>query len=135
VAEEPNDDFPFAADASAGGEYRREMAKAGFPNLSAAQLAQAHAVDVTPDYARAMHATGMPLNIQDLVEARAMGLDPSYVAAMRRQGINGTLYDYQGMRAVGVTPEYVVKLGKRGITITSPHQLTELRAVNDDPDP
>jgi len=135
VAEEPNDDFPFAADASAGGEYRREMAKAGFPNLSAAQLAQAHAVDVTPDYARAMHAAGMSLAIQDLVEARAMGLDPSYIAAMRRHGISGTLQDYQGMEAVGVTSDFVGKLRQRGITLTSPHQLTELRAVNDDPDP
>ena len=135
AADEPDDGFPFAGAAGVSGEYRREMAKAGFPNLSASQLAQARAVDVTPDYARAMHATGMSLGIQDLVEARAMGLDPSYIAAMRRHGINGTLQDYQGMQAVGVTSDFVGKLRQRGIAITSPHQLTELRAVNDDPDP
>ena len=134
AADEPNDGFPFTA-AGVSDEYRREMARAGFPNLSAGQLAQAHAVGVTPDYARAMHATGMSLSIQDLVEARAMGLDPSYVAAMHRYGINGAPQDYQGMQAVGVTADFVSKLRKRGITITSPHQLTELRAVNDDPDP
>jgi hypothetical protein len=54
---------------------------------------------------------------------------------MRRYGINGTLYDYQGMRAVGVTANFVAKLRKRGINITSPGKLTELRAVNEDPDP
>jgi bla regulator protein blaR1 len=135
AGDEANGDFPFDSAAGVNGQYRREMAKAGFPNLSTSQLAQAHAVDVTLDYARAMHAAGMSLGIQDLVEARAMGLDPSYIAAMRRHGINGTLQDYQGMRAVGVTSEFVGKLRQRGITITSPHQLTELRAVNDDPDP
>ena len=134
AADEPNDGFPFTT-AAGGGEYRREMARAGFPNLSAGQLAQAHAVGVTPDYARAMHATGMSLSLQDLVEARAMGLDPSYIAAMHRYGINGAPQDYQGMQAVGVTADFVSKLRKRGITITSPHRLTELRAVNDDPDP
>jgi len=64
-----------------------------------------------------------------------MGLDPSYIAAMHRYGINGAPQDYQGMQAVGVTADFVSKLRKRGITITSPHQLTELRAANDDPDP
>jgi hypothetical protein len=116
-------------------DYRRAMAAAGFPNLSMGQLSEARAVDVTPDYARAMRATGMALSLQDLVEARAMGIDPSYIAAMRHYGINGTLYDYQGMRSVGVTADYVARLRKRGINITSPNKLTELRAVNDDPDP
>jgi len=116
-------------------DYRRAMAAAGFPNLSMGQLSEARAVNVTPDYARAMRATGVPFSLQDLVEARAMGIDPSYIAAMRRYGINGTLYDYQGMRAVGVTAAFVARLRKRGINITSPGKLTELRAVNDDPDP
>ena len=116
-------------------DYRRAMAAAGFPNLSMGQLSEARAVNVTPDYARAMRATGVPFSLQDLVEARAMGIDPSYIAAMRRYGINGTLYDYQGMRAVGVTADFIARLRKRGINITSPGKLTELRAVNDDPDP
>lgn len=116
-------------------DYRRQMADAGFPNLSTGQLSEARAVDVTPAYARAMRATGLSLSLQDLVGARAMGIDPSYIAAMRRYGVNGTLSDYQGMRAVGVTAEFIAKLRKRGITITSPGRLTELRAVNDDPDP
>jgi len=135
TADEPNDRFPFVVAPGVSVEYGREMAKAGFPNLSAGQLARAHAVDVTPDYARAMHATDMSLDIQDLVEARAIGLDPAYIAALQRYGINGSPHDYQGMRAVGVTADFVGKLRKRGITITSPRELTELRAVNDDPDP
>jgi len=133
-ADKPDDDIALDG-MGVTDTYRRGMAEAGFPNLSMSQLDQARAVDVTPAYARALRATGMPLGIQDLIEARAMDLDPSYVAAMRRYGINGTLNDYQEMRAVGVTADFVGKLRKRGITITSPHQLTELRAVNDDPDP
>jgi hypothetical protein len=116
-------------------DYQHGMADAGFPNLSIDQLADARAVGVTPDFARAMRATGMPISIRDLIEARAMGLDPSYVVAMRRFGINGTLYDYQGMWSLGVTPSFVSNLRKRGRVVTSPHQLTELLASKDDPDP
>ena len=132
------DEREYGAEFEAAGisiDYRRGMAQAGFPNLSMVQLAEAQAVDVTPHYARAMRATGMALGIDDLVQARAMELDPSYVAAMRRYGIEGSLYDYQGMRSVGVTPRFVDKLRKRGIMITSPGELTRLRAVSDDPDP
>ena len=133
-ADKPDDDIALDG-MGVTDTYRRGMAEAGFRNLSMSQLDQARAVDVTLAYARAMRATGMPLGIQDLIDARAMGLDPAYVAAMRRYGINGTLNDYQEMQAVGVTADFVGKLRKRGITITSPHQLTELRAVNEDPDP
>jgi len=125
----------FAFMRGADEDYRRAMAAAGFANVSMGELSEARAVDVTPDYARAMRATGMSLNLRDLIEARATGLDPSYIAEMRRQGINGTIQDYQGMRAVRVTPEFVARLHKRGVTITSPGKLTALRAVNDDPDP
>jgi beta-lactamase regulating signal transducer with metallopeptidase domain len=132
---ETSEDFKFAAAAGISDDYRREMAAAGFPGLSIGELGEARAVDVTPAFARAMRATGMPLRIHDVVEARAMGMDPAYIAAMRRYGINGTLNDYQGMRAVGVTADFVGKLRKRGITTTSPDELTGMRAVSDDPDP
>ncbi len=124
-----------ALDVSA--QYRRAMAEAGFPGLTAGQLAEARGGGVSPQYARDMRATGMRLSIEDLIEARGMGLSASYIAAMRRFGINGSLDDYQGMRAVGVTVEFVGKLRKRGINVTSPDELTGLRAVNGalDPDP
>jgi len=115
--------------------YGREMAEAGFPNLSLGQLNQARALDVTPAYTRAMRATGMELSFDVLVRARASGLDPSYVAAMRGFGINGTLHDYEALRAVGVTVDFVQELRRRGITVTAPDALTHLRVVNADPDP
>ncbi len=96
-------------------QYQRAMAQAGFPDLSFNQLAEARGVGVSPEFARAMRATGMSLTIDDVVEARAMGLSPEYIGAMRRFGINGTLDDYQGMRSVGVTVNFVQKLRRRGI--------------------
>jgi beta-lactamase regulating signal transducer with metallopeptidase domain len=115
-------------------QYRHAMAQAGFPDLSFDQLAEARGVGVSPEFARAMRATGMSLTIDDVVEARAMGLSPEYIGAMRRLGINGTLDDYQGMRSVGVTVNFVQKLRRRGIKLTSPDKLTEFRAANGDPD-
>ncbi|MGN6817413.1 MAG: M56 family metallopeptidase [Sphingomonas sp.] len=116
-------------------QYRRSMAQAGFANLSDDQLAEARGGGVSPDYARAMRATGMRLGIEDIVEARNMGLNPAYIAAMRQFGIKGELDDYQGMRAVGVSIEFVKKLRRRGINTTSPDKLTELAAAGADPQP
>jgi bla regulator protein blaR1 len=114
--------------------YGREMAEAGFPNLSLGQLNQARALDLTPAYAHAMRATGMELSFDLLVQARASGLNPSYVAAMRGFGVNGTLNDYQALRAVGVTVDFVQTLRRRGITVTAPDELARMR-VNGDPNP
>lgn len=117
------------------GEYRRGMAEAGFPNLSNDQLAEARAGGVSPQYARDMRATGMPLTLDDLVEARNMGLSAAYIAAMRGFGIKGGLDDYQGMRSVGVTVEFVRKLRSRGVKTTDPDELTSRRAAGFDGDP
>lgn len=117
------------------GEYRRGMAEAGFPNLSNDQLAEARAGGVSPQYARDMRATGMPLSLDDLVEARNMGLSAAYIAAMRGFGIKGDLDDYQGMRSVGVTVEFVRKLRSRGVKTTDPDELTSRRAAGFDGDP
>ena len=116
-------------------DYQRAMAQAGFPNLSSDQLAEARGGGVSPDYARAMRATGMRLSLEDVIEARNMGLSAAYIAAMRGFGIKGDLDDYQGMRSVGVTADFVRKLRARGNTTTDPDELTSLRAGGGDSDP
>ena len=116
-------------------DYQRAMAEAGFPGLSAEDLTGARAVGLTPEYVRAMRATGLRASAEDLIGARATGLDPTYVDALRQLGIDGSLEDFQGMRAVGVTPAFVRSLRARGVDVTSPEQLTALRAVGFDRDP
>ncbi|MBW8734915.1 MAG: M56 family metallopeptidase, partial [Asticcacaulis sp.] len=116
-------------------QYQRAMAQAGFPNLSSDDLAEARAGGVSPEYARDMRATGMPLTLDDVIEARNMGLSAAYIATMRGFGIKAGLDDYQGMRSVGVTADFVRKLRSRGIKTTDPDELTSLRAGGSAGDP
>jgi beta-lactamase regulating signal transducer with metallopeptidase domain len=116
-------------------QYQRAMAQAGFPNLSSDDLAEARAGGVSPEYARDMRATGMPLTLDDVIEARNMGLSAAYIATMRGFGIKAGLDDYQGMRSVGVTADFVRKLRSRGIKTTDPDELTSLRAGGSVGDP
>jgi beta-lactamase regulating signal transducer with metallopeptidase domain len=116
-------------------QYQRAMAQAGFPNLSSDDLAEARAGGVSPEYARDMRATGMPLTLDDVIEARNMGLSAAYIATMRGFGIKAGLDDYQGMRSVGVTADFVRKLRSRGIKTTDPDELTSLRAAGSAGDP
>lgn len=115
-------------------EYKRAMAQAGLPGLTTDQLVQARSLDVTPEYVRDMRAAGMAKSFEQILNARALRLDPGYLGEMRRLGVHGSLDDYQGMIALGVTPQYVRKLRARGIGVTSPHKLTELKALGFDPD-
>lgn len=137
-ASRPSDDGNDADDMRAlsiSSDYRRGMAEAGFPNLSSDDLAEARAGGVSPEYARDMRATGMPLTLDDMIEARNMGLSAAYIAAMRGFGIKAGLDDYQGMRSVGVTADFVRKLRSRGIKTTDPDELTSLRAAGSAGDP
>ena len=118
-------------------DYRSAMAEAGFPGLSTDDLNDARAAGVSPEYARAMRATGMRLGIEDVIDARATNLSPAYISGLRRLGVNGSLDDYQSMEAVGVTVEFVGQLRRRGISTTSPEELVDLKAAGrfTDPEP
>ena len=57
-------------------EYVREVASAGFGNVSAEELEGARAVGLDPQYMRAIRATGVHPSIDDLIKLRAMGVRP-----------------------------------------------------------
>ena len=65
-------------------EYVREVASAGFGNVSVEELEGARAVGLDPQYMRAMHATGVNPSMNDLIELRAMGVRPDELARVRQ---------------------------------------------------
>jgi hypothetical protein len=109
--------------------YRREMAAAGFPDLSIDELAGTRAAGISPDDARALLKLGMPPTFTDLVGARGLGLEPGYVLAMQALGITGTFAEYQTLWSLGITPDSVRGLMRQGVTVTLPRQLIELQAL------
>jgi hypothetical protein len=68
-------------------------------------LAEARAVGLTGDYARAMASAGVPLDLGDYVQLRAMGISPRYVLSLRRSGYPSVdAHKILQMWAVGVRP-------------------------------
>jgi hypothetical protein len=85
-------------------EYARELAAAGFRNLTADDLASARAVGITGDYARGLAAAGIPPNIGDYIQLRAVGVPVRYVLEVRKSGHRPNADKIVEMYAVGVQP-------------------------------
>ena len=85
-------------------EYARELAAAGFRNLTADDLASARAVGVTGDYARGLAAAGIPPNMGDYIQLRAVGVPVRYVLEVRKSGHMPNADKIVEMYAVGVEP-------------------------------
>jgi hypothetical protein len=66
--------------------FARDLAAAGFNNLDANGLAEARAVGLSGDYARAMRRAGVPLDFENYIQLRAIGVSPAYVLSMRKSG-------------------------------------------------
>jgi beta-lactamase regulating signal transducer with metallopeptidase domain len=87
-------------------QYARDLAAAGFGNLTADQLAEARAVGLTGDYVRGIAAAGIPLSLDDYVQLRAVGVPAHYVLGIRKAGYSvGDADKVIQMWAVGVRPE------------------------------
>jgi hypothetical protein len=54
--------------------------------MSASEIQEARAVGLTPDYMRAIRATGVSVTLDDLIELRAMGVQPDELARVRGGG-------------------------------------------------
>lgn len=67
-------------------DYVRELAAAGFANLSASEIQEARAVGLSADYMRGIRATGVRVSLEDLIELRAMGVRPDELQRARATG-------------------------------------------------
>ena len=68
--------------------YARELASAGYPNITADQLSSARAMGVTGRYAREINAAGARASIEDLISMRAVGVTPGFINRARARGVD-----------------------------------------------
>jgi len=67
-------------------QYVRDLANSGLGNLTSDDFVQARVVGITGDYARAILATGVRVDLDDLVELRTMGITPGELARAHASG-------------------------------------------------
>ena len=68
--------------------YARELAGAGYPNITAGELSSARAMGITGRYAREMNAAGARVSIETLVSMKAVGVTPEFVRRARASGVD-----------------------------------------------
>ncbi len=68
--------------------YARELASAGYPNITADQLSSARAMGITGRYAREINAAGARASIEDLISMRAVGVTPGFINRARARGVD-----------------------------------------------
>jgi hypothetical protein len=116
-----------------GHDYLQKMRDAGYPldlNNDLDTIMSLRAVGVTPEYAKAMAATGMGTpTAHDLVSMKAQGITPEYVAQMKAVGLApGDLHELISLKAVGVTPDYAKAMAATGIGTPTTHDLVSMKA-------
>jgi beta-lactamase regulating signal transducer with metallopeptidase domain len=119
---------------NAGGrDYLRKMADAGYPldlNNDLDTIISLRSVGVTPEYAKAMAATGFGKpTLHELISLKAQGITPEYVAQMKAAGLApDDLHELISLRGVGVTPEYAKAMAATGYGAPTRHDLVSMKA-------
>ena len=85
-------------------DFARDLAAAGFRNITVSELQTARAVGMTGDYARGLAAAGIPPNLGDYIQLRAVGVPVHYVMEVRKSGHVPNADKIVEMYAVGVDP-------------------------------
>jgi beta-lactamase regulating signal transducer with metallopeptidase domain len=120
-------------------DFARDLAAAGFRNLTISQLQSARAVGITGDYARGMAAAGVPPSIGDYIQLRAVGVPVRYVMEVRKSGHRPDVDKIVEMYAVGVQPEDLRAVPVPPATPAPPRVRVKVKTrgaeVNVDPDP
>jgi beta-lactamase regulating signal transducer with metallopeptidase domain len=135
----PRDEEGQEPENAGGRDYLDKMHAAGYPldlNNDLDAIISLRAVGVTPEYAKAMAATGMGTpTAHDLVSMKAQGITPEYVAHMKAAGLApGDLHELISLKAVGVTPEYAKAMAATGIGTPTTHDLVSMKAQGISPE-
>ena len=113
-------------------EYIAAM-RAAAPSLTSvgfSEFSGLRAMNVTPDFARSLAASGFPsISADELIQARSLGLSGEYVRAMRAAGIRGKLEDFIELRTVGIDPGFAARARASGIDVSRADDLVALKAL------
>jgi beta-lactamase regulating signal transducer with metallopeptidase domain len=110
-------------------EYIEEMRRAGYPNLSAKQLARLRMHGVNANFAQQVKELGFANpTVDDLLKLKVSGVNADYARAMGRLGFtNLTVSQLSKLRLHGVTPEYVEAMRKLGYDKLTADDFANLR--------
>lgn len=109
-------------------EYVREMAAAGFKDLSSDKLVATRIHKVTPDYIRQMRAAGWNLSLDELMSSRIHKATPEFAEEMRKLGYGNLDFDdLVSFRIHRVTPEFISQLRELGYDNISADNLIAMR--------
>jgi beta-lactamase regulating signal transducer with metallopeptidase domain len=116
-----------------GPTYIEEMRSAGYPldlNNDLDTLIALKSLGVTPDYAKAMAATGLGKpSVHDLIAMKSLGVTPEYLASLKQSGLGPKdLQEAISMKALGITPEYAAAMKQAGFAGLDANELVALKA-------
>jgi len=109
-------------------DYVAEMAKIGFPKLSADKLVETRIHGATPEYIRQMRAAGEDLTLDKYIESRIFQVTPEFAAEMAREGYPDLDRDVLvQFRIHGVTTGFIEELRTLGYSRVPAEKLVEMR--------
>jgi beta-lactamase regulating signal transducer with metallopeptidase domain len=94
--------------------------------VSKEDFAALQAMNISPDYVRAMRSTSPRPSTADIIAMKAMGVTPDYLEALRAVGIQTGAAGVMQVRTMGITPEdieHAMKLGFNDLTVDKLIQL------------
>jgi beta-lactamase regulating signal transducer with metallopeptidase domain len=125
---------PNGATSPKGAVYLDGMRDAGYPldlNNDLNTLVSLKSLGVTPEYAKAMGATGLGKpTVHELISLKSMGVTPEYVAALRKSGIAPKdFHEVVTEKSLGITPDYAAEMKQKGFGDLSVHELVTMKSL------
>ena len=105
---------PAAAPPARGPSFIDQMKSVGLENLEVDDLVSLKVQGVTPEYIKAMRATGLNPDVEQIVSMKVQDVTPEYVKAMRDLGLNPDAEEIVALKVQDVTPEFQRALASAG---------------------
>jgi beta-lactamase regulating signal transducer with metallopeptidase domain len=101
--------------ASGGPSFIDQMKSVGFDNLDVDDLIALRVHDVTPEWVRAMRATGFEIDAEQAAAMKSQDVTPEFVAQMRALGFKPDADEIVAMKVHDISPEFVKAMRDMGM--------------------
>jgi len=117
-----------------GTAYIDGMRDAGYPldlNNDLNSLVTLKSLNVTPEYAKAMGATGLGKpTVHELVALKSMGVTPEYVTSLKQGRLAPKdFHEVVTEKSMGITPEYAAEMKQKGFGDINVHDLVAMKSM------